>query len=99
LEATQNDLDDNQARELRKENGKTNHKQNNTNDMTICLPEFGFQMKPTSPLRCPKGLGLFQSSQAIPEVELEFSLFSQSRDLSLCGALHTLKSHASLDNG
>lgn len=38
------------AREL-KEEGKTNHKQQTT--WTICLPEFGFQMKPMFPLRCP----------------------------------------------
>jgi hypothetical protein len=49
LEVTHNDFNDDQARELRDGEGKTHHKQNNINDMMICLPEFGFQMKPIVP--------------------------------------------------
>jgi hypothetical protein len=58
--------------------------------MKICLPKFGFQIKPTSPLRCPKRLGLFQPSQAIPQIELESSLSSRSNDLSPHKAIHNL---------
>lgn len=50
------------ARELQRRRGKTNCKQSNTKDTMICLPEFGFQTKPMSPLWRPKGLGLFQPS-------------------------------------
>jgi hypothetical protein len=67
LEVTQNDFNDDQARELRDGEGKTHRKQNNINDMMICLPEFGFQMKPISPLMCPKEPCLFQPSQAIDQ--------------------------------
>jgi hypothetical protein len=41
------------VRELREKGNKLQaikHK-----DMTICLPEYGFQMKHISLLRCPKG--------------------------------------------
>lgn len=47
--------------------------------MTIYLPEFGIQIKPKSPLRCPKGLGIFEPSQVIPQIELETTLYSDER--------------------
>lgn len=43
----------------------------------IGLLEFGFQTKPTFPLRCPKGPRAFKPSQVIPQIKLESSLFAQ----------------------
>jgi hypothetical protein len=79
------------AREFREEEGKTNCKESNTKDTTICLPGFGFQTKPTSPLRHTKGHGLFQTSQVILKIKIESFHFSRSRDQSLCKVLHTSK--------
>jgi hypothetical protein len=95
LGATQSDLDDDQAREPREGEVKTNCKQNNTNNTAICLLEFGFQIKPMSMLGCPKGSGLFQPSQAIPQIELDSSLYSNERPESPRGSPHKPKSLAS----
>jgi hypothetical protein len=45
-------------------------------------------MKPLSLLRCPKGLGLLQPFEVIPQIELS-PLFTQMRDLSLREDSHT----------
>jgi hypothetical protein len=95
LGATQNDSDDDQARELREGEGKTNRKQNNTNDTTICLPKFNFQMAHISLFNFPEGLGLFQHSQVIPQIELESSLYSDERLESLRGSPQNPESLAS----
>jgi hypothetical protein len=47
------DSSDDQARYLREGEGKTNHKQNNTNEHDDLFTEFGFQTTLTYPLRCP----------------------------------------------
>lgn len=70
------------ARELREEE-ETNHKQSNASDTVNCLPEIGFQIKHISPLRCPKGMCLFQPSQVILKIKLELSFLNQSKDRSL----------------
>ena len=90
--ATQIDSDDDQDRELREGEGETNRKQNNTNDTMICLLEFGFQMKHTSSLRCPKGPNFLKPSHAIPQIELESSLYSDERTKTLRGSPHKLES-------
>jgi hypothetical protein len=77
LGATQNDWNGNQ---YKRTYGGRARKKSNTKDTMIYLPELGFQTKPTSPLRQPKGLGLFQPSQVILKIKLESSDFSRSRD-------------------
>jgi hypothetical protein len=70
---------------------KTNHKQSNASDTVNGLPEIGFLMKHISPLRCPKGLGLFQPSQVILKIELELSFLNHSKDGSLRKTLYIIR--------
>jgi hypothetical protein len=84
--ATQNDSDEDQARELRERKEKQIASKTTQMDVVIYLPEFGFQMKHMSLLRCPKGPGLFQPSQVIPHIELETSLYSDERPESPRGS-------------
>jgi hypothetical protein len=80
---------------LERERGKQITSKNNTNDTMICLPKFDFQMAHISLLNCPEGLGLFQPSQVIPQIELESSLYSDERLESLRGSPQNPESLAS----
>jgi hypothetical protein len=84
-----------QARELGEGEGKTNRKQNNINGCGDLFTVVQFPMKPTSLLRCPNGLGLFQPSQVIPQIKLESSLYSDERVKSLRGTPQHLEALAS----
>jgi hypothetical protein len=59
------------------------------------LPEF-VSNKPTSPLTCPEGWGLFQPSEAIPTIKLEPSRSSKIRDKVSARHSTNLKPLASL---